>query len=245
MRKRFALAALLLAIAPPDTGAGAPANRVEAIQHAATGAQTTIRVRGSRTPTFTVYKLERPARVVVDLAPAEMSSDLRGAGDGGAAGEDGATFGVNSWSVQRVSAHESGEGSRRGVRVVIALARPATYNVETEGRDLVVRVTAREPAMRDERALGAEAKARAASEQARMASDDARSARAEAARARDDARRAREDAQKSQADARRVMEEAAAIKKRAQETAARAQKDVADARAEAERARGEDGRAHV
>ena len=123
MRNRFALAALFVAIAAPDSGAGAAANRIEGIQHAASGAVTTIRVRGSRTPTFTVYTLERPARVVVDLAPAEMSSALRGAGDGGAAGEDGATFGVNSWSVQRVSAHESGEGSRSGVRVVISLAR--------------------------------------------------------------------------------------------------------------------------
>ncbi|HEU5055065.1 MAG TPA: AMIN domain-containing protein, partial [Kofleriaceae bacterium] len=147
MRNRFALAALaLMALAAPDTRAGAAANRIEGIQHATSGALTTVRVRGSRTPTFTVYKLDRPARVVVDLAPADMSSALRGAGDGGAAGEDGATFGINSWSVQRVSAHESGDGSRRGVRVVIALARPATYSVATEGNDLVVKVTAREPA---------------------------------------------------------------------------------------------------
>ena len=209
MLNRFALAALLVAIAAPDTGAGAAANRIEGIQHGATGALTTIRVRGSRTPTFTVYKLERPARLVIDLAPAEMSTALRGAGDGGAAGEDGATFGVNSWSVQRVSAHESGDGSRRGVRVVIALARPATYSVDTDGRDLVVKVTAREapPATPPARVVVDVERTRSAEAKARAATDDARTARAEAARAKDDARRAREGAQKTQADARRVRQD--------------------------------------
>jgi hypothetical protein len=59
------------------------------------GAATVVRIHGSATPTFTVYKLEKPERVVVDVANAELA--------GG-----GEPFAVNSWAVGQVSAQALG-----------------------------------------------------------------------------------------------------------------------------------------
>ncbi len=42
------------------------------------GGTTLVRVRGAQTPTFTVYKLERPSRVVIDVPQARLAEALRG-----------------------------------------------------------------------------------------------------------------------------------------------------------------------
>src|SRR5262245_10402759 len=55
------------------------------------GATTVVTVSGTATPTFTVYKLERPERVVVDLANARLLGDVE-------------PMAVNAWAVTQVSA---------------------------------------------------------------------------------------------------------------------------------------------
>src|SRR5690606_39578584 len=114
-------------------------------------------------------------------------------------------------AVQRVAAHESGVGGRRLVSVVLSLARPSTYSVRTEGRDVVVRVTAREPAPA--------VVARADAGRAQSAEAAARAARAEAARARDEARRAKVGAREAPDEARRDMQEAREHKRQEMEVA--------------------------
>src|SRR5512142_3036433 len=49
------------------------------------GATTTVAIRRSATPTFTVYKLERPERVVVDVANVRLVPDVE-------------PMAVNSWA---------------------------------------------------------------------------------------------------------------------------------------------------
>src|ERR1700733_662236 len=69
----------LAAITPARAHADAR-NEVRAVTYdedAATGT-TRVHVRGAQIPTFTVYKLERPSRVVIDLPQAELADALRG-----------------------------------------------------------------------------------------------------------------------------------------------------------------------
>src|SRR5262245_44248572 len=157
------------------------------------GATTTVAIRGSTTPTFTVYKLERPERVVVDVANARLAGEVE-------------PMAVNSWAVGQVTAQALG-GEEAVVRVLVGFARPSEYHVKAVGKDVVVTVVAREPkpadtvgpalaeaearrAAAEQAAAQAEAKRRAA--EAAAADAAARAKASEAAGAADAAKRRRE-----------------------------------------------------
>ena len=76
--------------------ASAAENVVTKVTARADGGKTIIVVHGSATPSFTAYRLERPARVVVDVADGKLGGDdLRAGPDrrrhvGGRADRDGA-----------------------------------------------------------------------------------------------------------------------------------------------------------
>jgi type IV pilus assembly protein PilQ len=123
---------------PSASATSSPSNLIAGVESSADGQATTIRVRGSRKARFTVQRLERPARVVVDVPDSHLAPTLRVEGN-----RNGANWGVNSWAVSRVGAHEDG---RAGVQVVVFLARPASYRVSTVGNDLVVLLVAAQPA---------------------------------------------------------------------------------------------------
>src|SRR5690606_641516 len=90
-----ALSAAWLAGAPPAE-AGRPLNQIAEVAAKDDGAAATIRVRGSIAPRFTAYVLERPRRVVVDVAGARLA--------GGLAADDAATTRqVNGWAVNHVT----------------------------------------------------------------------------------------------------------------------------------------------
>ncbi len=201
-----------------------------AIRHDA-GA-TTVRIQGSGTPTFTVYKLERPTRVVVDVAQATLDRSVRG-------DEPSATFAVNSWAVSQVAAMAMEDGST-SVRVVVTLARPGRYDVKADGKDVVVKVSPRdpEPAVANsaelERARAEAAAARQAAAQEQKKAQDAVAAAAAARKAADDAMKAASTASSSErASAERKVAEAKAEAARAREAAEQAE---ANARAAAQRA---------
>jgi type IV pilus secretin PilQ/predicted competence protein len=136
--------ALLLALALAAPGAaragaggdapatGAQRNQIVQVDSNAEGQATWIRLRGTRPASFTVHRLERPARIVIDVPHAQLAPAVR---DGG--------WNVSSWAVDRVTAQQTPRAGTDAVRVVVWLARPATYRVANEGRDLVVRLTAR------------------------------------------------------------------------------------------------------
>src|SRR5262245_48417765 len=73
------------------------------------GATTTVTIRGSATPTFTVYKLERPERVVVDVANARLLNDVE-------------PMAVNTWAVTQVAAQGLGGDEAAVVRVLVGFA---------------------------------------------------------------------------------------------------------------------------
>lgn len=184
-----AVAAMSLLHAPARAQSGK--NRVRALAHETTASAageappgtTTIRIRGTATPTFTVYKLERPERVVIDLANAALDPKLSGR-------DASADWPVNSWSVSSVAGHAVAGSDRSTVRFIVHLARSASYQVDAKGRDLVVVITPHEPALdsRGNPALEREladtrARVTAAEKAAREARAEAEKARAEAAKA--------------------------------------------------------------
>ncbi|RMH43041.1 MAG: type IV pilus secretin PilQ [Deltaproteobacteria bacterium] len=215
-RRRLRFAAILAALlVPAATAAASPArNRVVSVEAGEHAGKTTIAIRGTATPTFTVYKLGSPNRVVIDIANAELAADV-GAQDGIA------TYDVNTWGVGQVMAHALG-GARSTVRVVVGMARPGTYDVRAVGHDVIVEIAPRDPPP----AAGANA-----SELAR--------ARADAKRARAEAARARKAAAEAVARAEASAKQARQAEQKAKQEAFAARLEASQARAAARRARDE------
>jgi hypothetical protein len=137
LRRTVVAASALAMLWASSASAGRAGNQIRSVDHGERDGATTLRIRGSGTPTFTVYKLDRPSRVVVDVASAAL--------DGRAAGDDGkAAWDVNTWAVGQVTAHTMTGSGGSVVRVVVGLARPGTYNVRAVGNDVVVTVTPRD-----------------------------------------------------------------------------------------------------
>ncbi len=115
-----ALAAAMLAAAAPAALAAAP-NRVASVE--VDGPR--VIVHGSAHPDFTVFKLADPARLVVDLA----SADVTQARSPAAVHKDG---------IAGISVEQFDEGESRVGRVVVALEGDAKYDVAARENDLVV-----------------------------------------------------------------------------------------------------------
>ena len=228
---RFWIAAVVVAAAvTPSPVRADRKNEIRAVTFDEDAGTTRVHVQGAQTPTFTVYKLERPSRVVIDVPQARLGEALRGH-------EGAAVLPANTWAVSTIAAQELDDGGLV-VRVIVTLARPGRYDVKTVGNDLVVMVMPRDPAPK---VVSAEtlAAAQAEREQARQAAQAAERGRAqaeksgtvaqaEAAHARAQAAAAQAEATKSRQDAAREIEAAARTK-----TEAEAAKLVASREAEA------------
>src|SRR5467141_1631546 len=127
---RGAALAAMLAVAAPAALAAAP-NRVGSVE--VDGPR--VVVHGSARPDFTVFKLSDPARLVVDLA----SADVTGAKAPAAVHKDG---------IAGVSVAQFDEGESRVGRVVVALEGDSKYDVAARGNDLVVTLSPAELAPR-------------------------------------------------------------------------------------------------
>ena len=125
-----ALAAALLAAAAPAHAASAE-NRVSSVE--VDGPR--VIVHGSARPDFTVFKLADPARLVVDLA----SADVTRASAPPAVHKDG---------IAGVSVAQFDEGQSRVGRVVVALEGDSKYDAAAQGNDLVVTVAPAQPSSR-------------------------------------------------------------------------------------------------
>src|SRR5438445_5363354 len=125
-----ALAAAMLAVAAPAALAAAP-NRVASVE--VDGPR--VVVHGTARPDFTVFKLADPARLVVDLA----SADVTRASAPAAVHKDG---------IAGVSVAQFDEGENRVGRVVVALEGDAKYDAVARGNDLVVTIAPAQPAPR-------------------------------------------------------------------------------------------------
>ncbi|MBI4509726.1 MAG: type IV pilus secretin PilQ [Deltaproteobacteria bacterium] len=236
------LAFTLAAVAFPHAPARADRtpNRIRSLDVQELGAVTTVAIRGSTTPTFTVYKLDKPERVVIDVANAQVAPRVPGLE---------APLHVNSWSVSQVALQELGEEDSAVARLMVGFARPASYRVKAEGSDVVVTVTAREP--RPEPTSDADAalrvreadKAKVLAEKARAEAEGEKAqARKREALAQEREAKAQEreaDASRRQAEADERIAEASRRLQAAEERIAEAeaiQKAAAIAREQAERA---------
>lgn len=169
-----------LALVVVALGAATPAhagakNQIRAVTVDESGGVASVKVRGSQTATFTVYKLERPTRVVIDVAQASLDEAVRGAH------ETAATWTPGTWAVSQVAAQEMSDGGAL-VRVVVTLARPGRWDVKAVGDDVIVMVTPRDaPPVTDAAARADVAKAKG---EAAKAQGDAATAKAESETAR-------------------------------------------------------------
>ena len=202
--------------------------QVRAIRVSEAGGDTAVVISASARPTFTTWKLEQPARVVVDLSAVRL-------------GNVEVPMDAGTYAVGLVSAsvsEDEGGGSR--TRIVLTLRQASEYRVEARGNDIVVRiiphlrpaaskVAAPDPGEAEARAQ-VQAKADRAEAQAKV--DRAKADRAEA-QAKADRAEAQAKADRAEAQAKADRAEAQAKADRAE---AQAKADKAEAQAKADRA---------
>ena len=242
-------AVAVAAVFAPSPARADSKNEIRAVTFDEDAGTTRVHVRGAQTPTFTVYKLERPSRVVIDVPQARLAEALRGH-------ESAQLLSANTWAVSTIAAQQLDDNGQV-VRVIVTLARPGRYDVKTDGNELVVMVSPRDAAPRG---ASPEALAAAQAETAK-ARDSAAAAVAEAAKAKDTAAAAQAEAerlrrtaaeqaarataaQQAADEARRAGAKASASDlERAKASAAAAQAEAAKSKTEAARAQGEADRA--
>jgi type IV pilus assembly protein PilQ len=148
--------------------------QVRAIRVSEAGGDTAIVISASAQPTFTTWKLEQPARVVVDISGVSLGN-LEVPMDAG------------TYAVGLVSAsvsEEEGGGPR--TRVVLTLRQASDYRVEARGHDIVVHIiphlrpAASQAASPDSHAADIKAEARLKAERAEEQAKAETKARAEA-----------------------------------------------------------------
>lgn len=242
--------------------ATAGANRIDGLNMVeGEDGTTTVRLKGSARPTYNVYRLQGPDRLVVDVSD-------------GARGQVVPRVALDTWAVAQVSVDEVTEGGANLVRVTFGLKRDASYIVVPDGNDLVVTVTPREvppeayfarksaskrrseiqraesrvsqleahaaalQAQARAQVSQAEARAKAARAAERRAREAEARARAElegAKHGRGKVRRALREAEKERAAAEKVRKEAEAALREALARAARQRKEAAQMHADARR----------
>jgi type IV pilus assembly protein PilQ len=109
--------------ATPDSGAAVNTVNKLDVEEAAKG--TTIRIRGSSVPTFSVFKLADPPRLFVDISNSQLS-------------DDGAPKHINNGVISQVAMLSVRDATQSVTRVIVGFERAAHYDVRTEGNDVVV-----------------------------------------------------------------------------------------------------------
>src|SRR5207248_3132751 len=120
-----AIAAVMVAVAAPRASAASAVNRVASVE--VDGSR--VVVHGTAKPDYTVFKLDQPARLVVDLASADVTKAT-------------APASVHDRGIAGVSVAQFDEGDSRVGRVVVALDGDAKYDVAPRGNDLVITIAA-------------------------------------------------------------------------------------------------------
>ncbi|HEY4182730.1 MAG TPA: type IV pilus secretin PilQ [Kofleriaceae bacterium] len=213
-------------------------NEIRAVAFSEDAGMTKVVVRGALTPTFTVYKLEKPSRVVIDVPQARLAEAMRGH-------EGGSVFTPSTWAVSTIAAQELDDGGKL-VRVIVTMARPGRYDVKTEGNDVVVMVTARDPkpaGVNPEDILKAQRESEAAKQESASAKQESANAKRDSAEAKAEAERmkkladdqamqanaAKMDADRNKADAQRMKADAETARADAERMKMEAEKARADA----------------
>ena len=126
---RGKLMSLVAALAVAIVGVGAEAaelNTLRDLKVVQTGSGAQVVVAGTRAPTFTVFRLSGPERLVVDLSSADATG-IKGHHNG-----QGPVAGV-------VASQFSDERASVG-RVLVALHQAAQYDVRADGNKVIISV---------------------------------------------------------------------------------------------------------
>jgi type IV pilus assembly protein PilQ len=210
--------------------------QVRAIRVSEAGGDTAVVISASARPTFTTWKLEQPARVVVDLSAARL-------------GNVEVPMDAGTYAVGLVSANVSeDEGGGSRTRIVLTLRQASDYRVEARGNDIIVRViphlhpaaskvAAPDPGEAEVKAQ-AQAKAERAEAQAKTEQAEAQ-AKAERAEAQAKTERAKAERAEAQAKTERAEAQAKTERAKAERAEAQAKTERAEAQAKTERAKAE------
>lgn len=224
-RTWIAAAALAVTTASSAMAYADGTNEVRAVTFDDNAGVTRVHVRGAQTPTFTVYKLERPTRVVIDMPQAQLADVLRGH-------ESSAAFTPSTWAVSTIAAQQLDDNA---VRVIVTLARAGRYDVKTDGNEVIVTVIPRDPVPADMKTSASDlARIRAESDRMKRLASEAETGRQNAVRQADAAnatlKQTRAEADAANATLKQTRVEADAAKAEAE----RLRKAAADQAAKAE-----------
>ncbi len=109
-----------------------PLNLVSNLVVQEEGDTTVIRLHASARPMFSVFKLERPSRLTVDVANSQLQGIAR-------------LTDVDTWAVSQIATTQFRTDTAVISRMMINFRRSSHYTVRTEGRALVVTVTPHQP----------------------------------------------------------------------------------------------------
>ncbi|MCC6748609.1 MAG: type IV pilus secretin PilQ [Deltaproteobacteria bacterium] len=207
------LTLVLLGVAPAVANAG-PLNQVSKVVVSERGDNTVVELRGTTRALFSVFKLERPPRLTVDLA----NSALVGVSN---------LVDVDTWAVSQIATTQFRSDASTIARVMINFRRACHYTVRTDGERVVVTVVPHKG--RPPSAMGAsQADLNQARQAAAQAGQQAAQAQASAAQAQANAAQAQANAAQAQAKALQARGEAERARKDAErERTARGQKELA------------------
>ncbi len=125
--KRLAGISLWGALAVASPARAADANAIRSIDVAEQGGAVELAIRGSRPPSYTVFKLQDPPRLVVDLAGADVTAVA-------------SPVQVGKGGVLAVSTAQYKDERSTVGRVIVALDGARRYEVQERGEAVVVRV---------------------------------------------------------------------------------------------------------
>ena len=125
--QRLARLTLIGALAVASPARAADANAIQAIDVAEQGGAVELAIRGSRAPSYTVFKLQDPPRLVIDLAGADVTAVA-------------SPVQVGKGGVIAVSTAQYKDERSTVGRVIVALDGARRYEVLERGESVVVRV---------------------------------------------------------------------------------------------------------
>lgn len=187
--------ALVLAtlLSAPSSSSARTLNAVTKIAVSEQGNNTVVRLLCDRKPMFSVFKLERPPRLTIDLANTQLARVA-------------SLVDVDSWAVSQIGTTQFRTSAATIARVMINFRRRAHYTVRNDGQALVVTVMphkARPIPAGDKRSAAEIARARNEAKDARRAASVAQKA---ATQARADLGRLAREAEEAKLEARRARQ---------------------------------------
>lgn len=203
--RRLASGALAIVLIAAASHVGAESvNRILSIDVKSRGSEREIRIETSAEPTFTVFRLSDPMRVVVDVSGGDVSSLS-------------SPMIVDDGVVSSVAARQFDANGFLIGRLTLGFASDVAYDVKAEGRAVVVR-TAPSTAQLPRQTVIAPAAppTRDSSQRVEALRREVEAARRNAEREREEAKRAKEHAAEQLAEARRIAAAAEESAKKAE-----------------------------